>query len=53
MNCPQCGLKKKLKIIDTRTTPENYVMRKRACYACSYVFTTYEVRASEITLLKK
>lgn len=53
MICPNCGSKKKLLVIDTRTTDENHVRRKRSCYACGYVFTTYEIPAAEYTKYKK
>ena len=47
MNCPLCGTRNKVRVIDTRTTPENHVRRTRACYNCGHVFTTYEIPSSE------
>jgi len=53
MICPNCGSEKKVKVIDTRSTPENHVWRRRACYACGYVFSTFEIPAAEYTAHKK
>ena len=43
MNCPRCGKRGKLRVIDTRTTPENQVKRERVCYGCGHYFTTMEL----------
>ena len=51
MNCPKCG--QKVQTMDTRTTCENHVRRTRACYKCGYVFTTYEIPATEYGMYTK
>lgn len=53
MRCPNCGKKEKVRVIDTRTTPENHVRRKKCCYGCGYCFTTYELPANEYGTYKK
>jgi transcriptional repressor NrdR len=44
MNCPKCGAEyKAVRVIDTRPSSEFGVRRRRACTACGYRFTTYEI----------
>lgn len=53
MKCPKCGKKEKLRVLDTRTTPENHVRRERACYGCGHYFTTYEIPSAEYGVSKR
>ncbi|MCM1363418.1 MAG: hypothetical protein NC215_00340 [Ruminococcus sp.] len=41
MKCPECG-NGKLYGVDSVTTPENEVYRRRKCGACGHTFVTVE-----------
>ena len=41
MNCPNCG--GKVAVIDTTSTPDGEIYRKRKCRECNYVFYTVEI----------
>jgi len=50
MKCPYCG-KGKDKVVDSRSSEEDYVIRRRReCLGCKRRFTTYE-RVEEIPLM--
>lgn len=53
MRCPKCNAEKHLRVLDVRTTPDNHICRKRACYKCGYVFTTFEVPAEDYGRYKR
>jgi transcriptional repressor NrdR len=41
MDCPDCG-KERTRVIDTETSADSSVRRRRECQRCSFRFTTYE-----------
>ncbi|MBN2327402.1 MAG: transcriptional repressor NrdR [Candidatus Omnitrophica bacterium] len=48
MKCPYCGVDKH-HVVDSRTTSEGEIRRRRECQACKNRFTTYE-RVMEVQL---
>lgn len=52
MKCPKCG-GKRFKTIDSRNTDwkgtEESIRRRRECLDCGHRFTTYELRADQLT----
>lgn len=41
MDCPDCG-EERTRVVDTESSTDNSVRRRRECQRCSFRFTTYE-----------
>lgn len=48
MNCEKCGCDSK--VIDSRTTLNRYLRRRRECLNCGTRFTTYEAYEKDIKI---
>lgn len=48
MTCPDCGAE--TKVVDSRTTSNNHIRRKRECLTCKKRHTTYEFYREEVIL---
>lgn len=53
MNCPKCGAGyDKIRVTDSRESPEDMIRRRRNCMKCGYRFTTYEITERQKAVLE-
>ena len=48
MKCDRCGAVDNSIVTDTRKSSEYGIRRRRKCLSCGFLFTTYEIKPSEI-----